>query len=150
MQITDPRSAEDIIKDTVWPDAIYDFKIIGAKDDVSKASNNEMIVIDLEIFDKERGTQVIRDYLLEVIPLKLRYCVEVCGIADKYNAGLVTADDFLGKTGRVMIKEDRSPGYNPKNAVNQYITDGFEDKAKPSTEPPAGHPVDSAPFNEGF
>jgi hypothetical protein len=121
-----PKSESEIINAGLLEEGIYDFNVSYAEDKVSRAGK-DMIELKLTVFDKEGKEKIIRDYLLEAMSFKLRHFCEVTGLIEKYNKGEFTADDCLGKSGKVSIKiqkGDVNPNggfYPDKNSVKDYV-----------------------------
>lgn len=126
-----PKSEADIKTAALLPPGEYDAEIGTAEDTVSK-SGNEMIKLDLTVFDTNGGKRFIYDYLLESMAYKLRHAAEACGLLAKYEQGLLTADDFIGKGCRVKIGIDdkvaankkNGTDYPPSNMIKDYIIEG--------------------------
>lgn len=117
-----PKTEDEIANEGLLPDGIYDFEITDAEDKTS-AKGNEMIALKMFVFDADGSRRVIFDYLLESMPHKLRHAAYVCQLAEGYEAGTLTADDFNGRVGKVKIgvQKDKSSQYPPRNSVLDYI-----------------------------
>lgn len=109
-----PQTEADIKKSNLLPDGIYDAEIGTAEDTISKAGN-EMIKVDLTVFDDKGNKRFIFDYLMESMAFKLRHAAEACGVLDKYEGGDLIADDFIGKGCKVKVKIDDKVASNKKN-----------------------------------
>lgn len=138
-----PKSEKEISEENLLPAGEYDFEVTAAVDTKS-ASGNEMIKLQLNVFDESGNPRVIFDYLLESMAFKLRHAADACGVIDKYESGQFVADDFMGKTGRLKlaIQKDKTGDYPDKNTVRDYI------KREVAGVIPAGHPAldDTIPF----
>jgi len=123
MQFT-PKTEKEIIEANLWPEGEYSFQIARAIDSVSK-NGNEMIKLTLNVYNNEGRSQIIYDYLMEVMEFKLRHCAEACGLIKKYETGKLDAIDFEGKTGtvKIAIQKDKSGQYPDKNAVKDYVVE---------------------------
>lgn len=135
MRVT-PRSEQELQESLVIPKGIYKFEVASAEEAVSK-SGNEMIKLQLRVWDKEGKIHIIYDYLLDSLAFKLRHFAEYTGLIDKYNMGGINAEDCLYKSGSVelMIQEAKD-NYPMKNAVKDYVK--MEKSAKvvaPKEEP---------------
>lgn len=117
-----PKSADEIAEDGLLPDGDYDFTVQSADEAVSKAGN-EMIKVALKVFDGTGGGQIVYDYLVSSDGglRKIRGFAVACGILADYEAGRFEATGIVGQSGRVKIKRDNNPGYEPKNAVAYYL-----------------------------
>ncbi len=71
----------------------------------------------------------MRDWLMPSMGFKFRHFAETTGLLTKYNAGELTANDCLGRSGKVIITIKDSPEYGPQNNVKDY------EKAKAGAEP---------------
>ena len=104
----------------------YPFAVSTAKDKISK-SGNEMIELNLEVFDSEGKSHHMFDYLLEAMAGKLFAFCTSTGMEQKYHAGTLTSYDCIGRSGYVEIeiqkgKENPQGGtYPDKNSVKRYI-----------------------------
>lgn len=117
-----PKTERELVEENLLPKGVYDCEIARALDKVSKNSN-EMIELSLQIFTDEGRTFFVTDYLLESMGLKLYRAAEAFGLLDKYDAGMLIADDFIGRTGKckVGIQSDKSGRYPDKNVIIDYL-----------------------------
>lgn len=133
-----PKTEEDLIKESLYPDGDYDFEVIGTQDTVSK-SGNDMYVLKLKVFNDDDYT-LLTDYIAfgsNFGERKFRHAADTCGLLDVYSTGNLKADDFLKKCGKVKIKiQEGSAQYpNPKNVVVDYIKhDSVVTAASPKVE----------------
>ncbi len=108
----------------VLPIGTYDFEITKAKEETS-AKGNDMIVLDLSVFDSEGEPRSVRDWILPLMPKKFKHCLDACGLTDKYMSGEITADDFVGKTGKLELRQrdyTNKDGVEMKgNSVDDYV-----------------------------
>lgn len=134
MKVT-PKTDKQISEANLMPGGIYDFEIGTATDEVSK-SGNEMIKVDLTVFDAQGNKRFIFDYLLDAVAFKIKHAAEACGLLDKYEAGLIVAEDFIGKSGKVKIKiqKDKTGQYADKNVVADYVVDKDPKETKSVTK----------------
>lgn len=118
-----PKSADEIAEAGLLPDGDYDYEVISATDEISKSSGNEMIVLNLKVFDANGGSRTVRDYLVasEGGIRKVRAFAVSCGRLTDYDAGLMEAADLQGSAGRCKIGRDQNEGYEPKNRVAYYL-----------------------------
>ena len=131
-----PKTEKEIEEANLLPPGTYDFEVVDAADKTSKAGN-EMIELNLRVFDADGGHRFVRDYLLESIPHKLRHVAYACGLGESYEAGSLAAHDFLDRAGRVklVIKKDKTGQYSDQNSVKDYVLP--EDATHPYQRPPA-------------
>lgn len=155
MQFT-PKTADEIAEAGLLPDGDYDFEVIDAADATSKAGN-EMVVLDLKVFDGDGGSRIVKDYLVASDGgiRKIRAFAVTCGLLTEYEAGRMDAPDLPGRAGRCKIKKDANEGYEPKNAVAYYLDPAKQKggaaasvrRAAPVRQPaPAGDIDDEIPF----
>lgn len=146
-----PKSEKEIAEASLWPAGEYAFEIVNAVEKQSK-SGNDMIELIINVFNSEGSFKIVKDYLLESMAFKLRHAADGCGILDKYDAGEITANDFIGKVGYLKLKIDKNkdPQYADKNAVQDYVVKNINDAAdqRPIHSKPVTAEVhdDSIPF----
>ena len=116
-----PRSAKEIAEAGLLPKGEYDFEVIRSENKVSK-KGNDMIQVKLKVFHGA-STPFIDDYLLASMEAKLRHFCEATGLLEKYESGALTAEDCLGRVGKVkiIVHEDKTGEYDPKNSVKDYV-----------------------------
>lgn len=104
---------------------ICDFEVLEANDKVSKAGN-DMIELKLKVYRPDGGYIFVNDYLLASMEFKLRHSAAAIGALVKYNKGALSADDFTGKSGKLIvgIQKSEDPQYPDKNVVKDYIEKG--------------------------
>ena len=137
----DPKTEDELARESLLPDGIYPFEVLLAADEFSKAGN-EMIKLKLNVFGPD-GEQVhVFDHLLEKLAYKLRHFAETTGLLADYERGELTAFSCIGKTGYAKIVIDPAKnGYASKNAVKDYIA---RDKVAAKTMPPWWTPEGNA------
>lgn len=118
MRVT-PKTEAEIQEENCLPAGTYDFEIIEAEETTSK-NGNEMIALKLRVFKPDGGSVQANDWLLDKIPHKLKHCAEQCGLADDYAEGMLAAESFVGKQGKVQIVIKKDDQYGPQNAVKDY------------------------------
>ena len=132
-----PKTEEEIAEDNLWPAGDYGFEVldevifgdktIETKDTTSK-SGNEMIQLVLKVYNHEGHFTTIIDYLLESMAKKLRDASIACGLLEQYEMGVLSANDFKGKSGYVTLKKGKAQnGYPAKNEIQGYVTPDPED-----------------------
>ena len=116
-----PKSEEDCKRTfEPIPKGEYEFEVLESTDEVSK-NGNEMIKINLAIYNGAKVVCRVFDYLLPKMEAKLRHACDSCGLLDRYQAGNIQAQDFIGRTGKVKIKIGKeTPEYPAKNEVEDY------------------------------
>lgn len=116
-----PKTETQIAEENLWAAGEYGFEVTEAVDAVSK-SGNEMIKLDLRVFNTDGGFRFVTDYLLESVAYKLRHACEALNLLAKYEAGEIVAEDFVGRTGNLKLKIDAAKdGYAAKNSVQDYV-----------------------------
>lgn len=118
----EPKSEKEVSNANLLPLGTYDAEVGTAEDKVS-AAGNEMIKLDLSVYDATGKTHFVYDYLLEALAYKLRHAAEACGLLERYEAGNLEAEDFIGKTCKVKIKVqvDKDGKYPDKNVIQDYV-----------------------------
>ncbi len=120
------KKAEERRTRLLMEPGIYDFEVAQAQDTVSK-SGNDMIKLQLKVWDKDGNERFVFDYLLEAMEFKLRHFAESVELLDLYNAGEMFAPDCVGRCGKVELlveKGARKPDgtmYPDKNTVKDYV-----------------------------
>ena len=121
-----PKSNEELQSAGLIEPGVYNFEVTTAVDTVSK-SGNDMIKLQIKVWDKSGSEKVIFDYLLDAMAFKLRHFAESTGLIDKYNYGELMAHDCIGKCGKVELLIEKGP-HNPnggmypdKNTVKDYV-----------------------------
>ncbi|MBE3140798.1 MAG: hypothetical protein IMZ53_09470, partial [Thermoplasmata archaeon] len=103
------------------PKGTYSFEVLEASDETS-SKGNDMIKVNLAIWQGERVLCRVFDYLLAAMEAKLRHACDSCGLLDKYQQGSLQASDFIGRTGSVKIKIKKATSeYPEKNEVEDYV-----------------------------
>ena len=138
---TEKQAAEAALLATgLFPRGDYPFEIVKATDTHSKAGN-EMIELQVRVFDKNDRSRVIRDWLLEgeFTSFKVRHFAEAIGMLPQYEKGELKAEDLEGKTGtcKVRIKKDKKGLYPDQNSISDYINPTAAKKLVQSVADPA-------------
>lgn len=134
-----PKTDQEIAELGLFPKGIYDFEITKAEERISAKKpdgkggykgGNEMIVLDLTIFDHSTGSaRFITDYLLDIpsMAFKTKHAAEACGVLEEYESGMLYAMNFEGKTGKALVdlqegasKEDGSK-WPARNVIKDYV-----------------------------
>lgn len=146
-----PKTDKEIAEANLWQPANYSFEIIEATDRVSK-SGNDMIELKLKVFNNEGSYIFVNDYLLESMAYKLKHAADVCGLSDQYLAGSLVGMDFVGKSGTVKLKIQKSKdaAYADKNVIGDYVVNRDEHTAllngTPASSEPRNVMDDTIPF----
>ncbi len=127
-----PKTEKEIAEMNNMPAGDYPFEVLDAIEGPSK-KGNDMITLTLRVFVGDASRQ-LNDYLLESMPGKLFHFCQYTGLADKYAAGTLTAEDCLGKTGFLTTgiqkgkpKDDGSGDVWPDRAtVKDYVRGPFK------------------------
>lgn len=132
-----PKSEEQLIREGLIPDGIYDYEVVETDDTPSK-KKNPMFTLKLHVYDQDANPRVITDYIAlgsNFGERKLRHAADGSGIIDIYNSGELVHTDFLGRSGKVSIKtQEGSKEYpDPKNVVHDYIKREEQSPAKTKT-----------------
>lgn len=119
-----PKTEEQLAKEGLLSDGQYDFEVADTSDKPSK-KGNAMYTLKLHVFGED-GAHVIYDYIAignNFGERKLRHAADACQLLDIYETGNLKPVDFMGKTGKVMIKiQDGTVDYPlPKNVVVDYV-----------------------------
>jgi hypothetical protein len=114
----------------------YDGEIYEAQEKTSKAGN-EMIEIKVKVYHDGGPPILLRDWLLDSVPEKLKRFCESAGLENLYEAGELTAESCVGASVRVKlkIKTDPQGQYGEQNAIGGYVA-----KRKLALNPPAPKP----------
>ena len=116
------KTDKEIAEEGLLPEGNYGFEISGAEDTVSKAGN-DMIKLQVRVFNDDGQFIIMSDYLLEAIAYKLKHCCDACGLSEKYESGEIVAEDFIGSTGELKLKIRKDPNgqYPDQNNIIDYI-----------------------------
>jgi len=117
MKVT-PKSDSELQEMNCFPEGVYDFEVVDASERISKAGN-EMIEVQLRVFNGEHKI-LLRDWLLDKMPHKVKRFAETTGQIDAYNAGVLDADAFIGRGGRVRVVIEDDANYGKQNRVKDY------------------------------
>jgi hypothetical protein len=127
-----PRTDKEINDSKLIPPGDYNFEILDAREANSRSSGNPMMELKLKVSNGNGVSRILPDYLLERNIEKLKNCCVACGIADQYQKGNVSPEDFKGKCGRVRIAVQKGKdGYFDKNTVANYLTPQLPKLPKP-------------------
>jgi len=126
-----PKTEKQIAEENVIPDGLYDFEVATSEEKVSK-NGNDMIVLNLKVYDVTGRFVFVTDYLLEsFLPKLLAFCKEA-GLRGSYDDGTLCAEDLPQRTGKVQIAIEQKGDYPAKNVVKWY----GEKTKRPEDMPP--------------
>lgn len=116
-----PKSDDELNTFDLFPTGEYDFDVIKAIDDTSKAGN-DMIKLELDVYATNGKRTRVFDYLLESLSYKLKHFCEATGLAKEYESGDLSAEMCKNRAGRCVlgIQKDKSGEYPDKNFVKDY------------------------------
>ena len=89
MRINKPLSQDELKQGDLMENGIYDFQVIKATEKISK-SGNEMIELQLKVWESNGRERFIFDYLLEQLEYKIGHfemCRSICQISRWYAIG---------------------------------------------------------------
>lgn len=140
-----PKTEKELAEANMIPDGDYAFEVLNAVAKPSRAGN-DMIELTLRIFVGESSRQ-LNDYLMEKVAYKLFHFCAYTGLQKQYDAGTLTAEDCLGRSGFLSIgtqkgkpKDDGSGDVWPdRNSVKDYIRTPIK---KADVVAPTGKPAD--------
>jgi hypothetical protein len=133
-----PCSEQEIADRKLWPKGDYAFEIVEAEEKVSQQGGNPMIELKLKISRPDGLPKTMTDYLLEKTPERFRHCCEACGLLAKYESGVVSDDDFVGKRGRLRLtieKAKKNSEYPDRNVIADYLCEPAPAKAGGASSP---------------
>lgn len=96
------------------PDGIYDAECVSAKDEISKAGN-DMLVLNWKVFGNDGDSTLIRDYIVASAQWKLKQAMEGCAMETESEKD-VEAGDFVGQSARVLVEKD-----GEYNKIKKYV-----------------------------
>lgn len=120
-----PKSEEQLAKEGLLPDGIYDYEVIQTDDKPSK-KGNDMYTLKLLVWDDNGDNKTVYDYIAlgnNFGERKLRHAADASGLLSIYEGGNLKPADFMNTKGRVEIKmQDGTADYPlPKNVVKDYV-----------------------------
>ncbi len=117
----DPKTDEEIAEAGLIPPSEIDFEILTAQEKTSKAGN-DMFELSIQVFTADGSERTIRDWIMPSFPKKFKHCLDACGLIAKYNAGEISVDDFVGKTGKLKIEIGKPNDDGIRyNQVHDYV-----------------------------
>jgi hypothetical protein len=137
-----PKTEKEIAEENLWPLDFYQVEVVGAEDSVSRASNNEMIALELKAYNDSGQFIFVKDYLLEKLAFKLRHAAEAFGLLTEYGSGVLQASDFYDETkpvkratAKIGIQKDKAGKYPDKNVIMDYVVEDPTKSEKKTSEP---------------
>lgn len=128
MQFTPKTEAElqkeedDRLAEFLWPAQECDFEIPYAGLDKTSSKGNDMIELQVTVYNADGKKQNIFDYLMPKMAFKFRHAAYACGLGELYESGNITGADFEGKAGRCLVKiQAAQNGYAAKNVIEDYV-----------------------------
>lgn len=118
---------------------VADFEVVEAKDEVSKSSGNEMIKLNLKVWDSQGKQGMVFDYLVSTVSWKIKQFFDAIGKPEIYNVGTITSQNLIGASGKATlgIQKDRTGKYGDQTKVVEYIKAGTNlDSILPDDEDP--------------
>jgi hypothetical protein len=140
-----PKTEKEIAEENLCPEGTYAFEVLKAIESKSKSSGADMITLKLRLFVGAEDTYLVDDYLIDSVAYKLFHFCAYTGLSHKYEAGSLTAEDCVGKTGFLKLgiqkgkKKDDGTYWPDRNTVKDYVrNEGLKPQriAAPSTTPP--------------
>lgn len=131
-----PKSEDEVNDFDLLKDGVYDFEVIKARDEISGAGN-EMIALELDVFNMEGRKYRVFDYLVNILDYKIRHFCHAVGLVKEYETGSLTSYDCLSRGGRCIIttKKDASGQYRDKNVIRDYVPmESMENKSSTNPE----------------
>ncbi len=132
MRVT-PLSDEEAAALTadLWPAGGYDFEVRAATEETSK-SNNDMIKLEVWIYNHSGGRRLCFDYLVssEKAAWKVHQFAASCGLTEQYKSGDLMPAEIVGRTGFCEVAVQKATDdYPAKNIIRSYV------KAKDMPQP---------------
>lgn len=144
-----PKSEKELAEANLLQPGVYDFEVTDAADKVSR-NGNDMIELSLRVFLDDGRTVFMRDWILEAFAHKLRHFCEGTGLMRAYQNGTLSADDCVGKAGKVQIEiRERKDSEEKQNGVKDYVVPDagvVPQPRKPAPAPLSTDAVDDIPF----
>lgn len=143
-----PQTEDMLAKASLLEKGEYSFEVQSAIQKVSR-SGNSMIELILGVWDIDGRVHQVYDYLMESMAYKIRHFCYSVGLGEKYELGGFRDSECLGKSGKckIIIQEDKTGQYRPKNSVQDYLQlDAVDKNYKVETTPALDAMDDNIPF----
>lgn len=141
------------------PDGQYQATITKAEKRLS-SSGNDMLVLDLDVYDKQGRTHKLKDYLLftDNMIWKTRHAADSAGIMDAFEQKKITPSSFENKNVVVSVRTQKGnvipfeklkgkpegSTYPDKNVVDDYVK--RDEQAAQAFQQDPGFLNDDVPF----
>lgn len=115
----EPKTEEEL--SLIFSPNYYQFEVIRAEDAISQSTGNDMIKLQLKIYDNGSDRVIyIFDYL--VSDYKIKHFCDSTQLEEVYKKGELKASDCEGRTGlaKLAIKKDKTGEYQDRNEVKDY------------------------------
>jgi len=124
----EPKTEQELAELNLIPPGHYQYEVIAAEEKVSE-KGNQYIKMQLKVWDANGRERIVFDNIMNAFPHKLRHFAETTGLIAKYEAGNISADDVLHKSGVVelMIRKDKTGKYADRNEVKDYVKESKAD-----------------------
>ncbi len=99
-----------------WPAGEYQFSVLSATE--GAGAKGPYIKLNLTVYNNQGHSRGVFDYLPSSYPPKIRQFCECVGLV--YGTGKLLPHEMEGKSGRVTLKIETQPGYEPQNKVGYY------------------------------
>jgi hypothetical protein len=106
---------------TLLPAGKQDARFVEAEERPAK-SGKDMIAVGLAVIDADGQERVLRDYFTDsaACAVRFRHAAAAVGALERFEAGEISASDFVGHACRIQIGVEKKRGYNPRNVVLDY------------------------------
>lgn len=101
-----PKTEEQLQLENLIEEGTFLFEVVSAEEKLSQAGN-EMIQMNLKVYDSQGNSHHIFDFLMEAMGFKLLHFCNAVGLSEIYKAGRLTAQDCEYKTGMAVIKHQK-------------------------------------------
>jgi hypothetical protein len=156
-----PMTADEATKLNLRPDGVYAFEVLNATAAVSKAKGSPMIALELGFYDEDGSRFSIKDWLVHSdnrwSEKKVFDFAGSTGLAAKYAAGEMVAEDCLGRSGFAAVgveagkpKSDGSGNFPDRNKVKYYTVKPTAVKADAAPDKPAASKKEDADSDVPF
>jgi hypothetical protein len=115
-----PKTEKQLAESRPLHAGVFQFEILEAWEKTSQAGN-PMIELKVQVSNGNGISRTMPDYLLAKRLEKMLHCCMACGIREKFDSGSVSADDFVGKRGRLRVGLEKKRGFPDRNVIEDYI-----------------------------
>src|ERR1700676_3532334 len=112
----EPKNEKQLAENRPLHAGVFQFEILEAWEKTSNAGN-AMFELKVQVSNGNGISRTLPDYLLPkgIRAEKLLHCCVACGMRDKYDSGSVSANDFVGKRGRLRVGLEKKKGFPDRN-----------------------------------